>query len=723
MNPDLIKRRILKLLADKGSSVTVDVIARELVFKKPQKKRIQKWLSEMVNEGELFQDARGAFSLGRDEDLLSGIIEIIRSGDAFLSTADCEGKVRIDQSDLLTAMHGDTVLVRFKADSASRSDRLRYGKVIRIIERASHDIVGTYRVNGNMQYVTPIDRKYQKDFFVTEPSSAQEGDRVVVRFIAWDDPRLIPQGEIVDVIGPMEDASLDTLAVIKQLKIRDEFPESVLSEAENAAGAMSLTEGRTDLRRQMVVTIDPARARDFDDALSYEPLQNGGCRIGVHIADVSHFVREGGHLDTEAKLRGNSVYFPDKVVPMLPEQLSNGICSLRPGQDRFTFSAFLDFDSEGIVRKRSFCRGIINSRRRLTYEEALSLLKTDPNAVSGNDRDVCSLLQNLSAVAQKLRRRRFSSGALELDVPEAEFRIGANGMIEDVISVTTDESHQLVEEFMIAANEAVAIRLSEAGVPCVYRIHEAPFEEKTEALEAELTSLGLRPGNLKSQKALATFLKRVADTPLAHYARTAVLKSMNRAIYSTDSKIGHYGLAKRFYLHFTSPIRRYPDLLVHRQLAGLLSGKSGVMRRPGLDGAAKNCTVTERLADEAERNVIEIKKYRFLERELAQNKTVPRDSVIVGVVRFGFFVELLDLQVQGLVHVSTLSKGMARYSGKDGSIRAGDRLYKVGDRLTVAVSRVDFDERKIDFVPVLTKTSGRNRSRQQSVPHKRRRRR
>lgn len=699
MKPEIIKKQILKLVAERKKAVAVSEIATSLHLQKNARKRLQRWLAELVNDGELFQAGKGAYSLGGEHDLFSGTIDIMRNGDGMMRIDEGDRKVRIAQPDLRTAMQDDRVLARYK-DTGPKGDEIRYAKVIRIIERAPHDIVGTLKTTGRMSYVVPMDRRYRQDFYVAATAGAVAGDRVVVRFVSWEDPKLIPEGEVVDVIGPESDASLDTLAVIKQLKIRDEFPEEVTKEAEHVSGYLEEKGDRRDLRDLRVITIDPGRARDFDDALSVEDMGKGESRVGIHIADVAHFVRLGSALDTEARERGNSVYFPDKVVPMLPEQLSNGICSLRPDQDRLSFSVFLTIDAKGMVKTRDYARTVIRSDKRFTYEEALALLRTSGAKVKREHKELWEMLQTLSSMAQTLRKRRFQAGALELDVPETEFDIGVDGMISGVRSVSTDESHQLVEEFMIAANEAVAMKLSETNVGGIYRIHEAPFEQRIEELTAELDAMGLKPGNLTTQKGLGVFLKSIEGTPLAHYARIAVLKSMNRAMYSTDSKVGHYGLAKRHYLHFTSPIRRYPDLVVHRALAQAISAPGKAVRE-GLGEVAKHCTLTEKRADQAERDVSEIKKYRFLAAELEGGKPITREAVIVSVVGFGLFVELLDLQVQGLVHISTLSNKRSHFDEGRREVRSGKKTFKVGEKLSVKVSRVDFEHRKVDFVPVI----------------------
>ena len=526
----------------------------------------------------------------------------------------------------------------------------------------------------------------------------------ICRFTNWEHKHVNPEGEVIESLGPADDPSGDTLAVVRHYNLPDAFPESVVREAETVSALVDEPGEREDLRDAYILTVDPARARDFDDALSLESQKDGSRVLGVHIADVSHFVRPGSELDAEAARRGNSVYLPDTVLPMLPEQLSNGVCSLRPDEDRLAFSAFLTLDANDRIVKSRFARTIIRSRLRLTYEQALAVLEDRPGD-AGMDvpKRAAGLLKALHAIAQNLRRARFERHALDLDMPECEIVMGKNGRVEKIHLVRNDVSHQLIEECMVAANEAVARELRVNQVPLISRLHEPSNVEKIGDLTAQLAGMGFEPGDLTQQSNLAAFLRRVADDPLVMHIRMAVLRSLSRAVYSAEES-GHYGLAKTDYCHFTSPIRRYPDLTVHRQLAARLSrgdaqaGRRTMYGRDDLSAIASVCTATEEAADEAERTLEEIKKYRYLEQQIADQKVEAYDAVVVTVLNFGMFVEVLQLRIQGLIHVSEISDRFVRYDSGSQSLNAGNTVYRVGSELQVIPVRVDFDKRQIDFV-------------------------
>jgi ribonuclease R len=576
--------------------------------------------------------------------------------------------------------------------------RERTGKIIKVLERGRRDIVGTLQSTGQFQYVVPLNPVYRQNVYVGDPKGAKVGDRVVVRFDDWVNKHVSPEGEIVEVIGPADNPTLDTVAVMRQYGYPDVFSDEVLAEAETVAHLAEHPGAREDLRDRLIVTIDPERARDFDDALSLERDAQGNSVLGVHIADVAHFVRPGSALDREAASRGNSVYLPDRVIPMLPEQLSNGICSLNPDRDRLAFSAFLTINDKGVIVHRRFAKTLIRSRHRFTYEAVMALLAKGAagRRTAGLDETTVDLLFALDAMAQRFRARRFRQFALDLDMPECEVVMGADGMIRELRVVPNDRSHQLVEECMLAANEAVAGELRRRAVPLISRVHEPPDEEKLEFLAADLAALGYEPGDLSDRAAMARFLDKTRNDPLADHVRVAVLRSLKRAMYATG-KSGHYGLAKTDYTHFTSPIRRYPDLEVHRQLAAVLTGKP-TLRAEHLGGVADHCTQTEWRADEAERAVVEIKKFRYLEQELRRGADIEFDGVIVRVANFGLFVELNDLQLTGLVHISTISERLVTYDPNRKSLRAGRQVFKVGQKVRVRVAKVDFNARKVDFV-------------------------
>ena len=703
MRTDKVKQAIVELLhRHPCQPLAVAELAEQLDLRGKEKKHLQKWLNELVKEGDIVCLRRDRYGIGTDADLIPGRLSVARSGNGYVATGTGE-EVFVPQADLGTALPGDRVLVRLAEGPSLPGRDDRHGRVIRVLERARRDIVGTLRSTERFLHVVPMDPVYKRDFYVPAAAGARPGDRVVIRFVGWENKHVSPEAEIIEVIGPSDDPSGDTIAIMRHYGFHATFPEPVMREAEEASARMETPGRREDLRDRLIITIDPDRARDFDDALSLETAGDGTRVLGIHIADVSHFVRRGQPLDVEARERGNSVYLPDRVIPMLPEQLSNGICSLKPDEDRLAFSVFLTVDAQGAVTGRRFAKTLMRSRRRLTYGEAWASIQahTESREKGAGSRktmdDVARLLVELNRLAQQFRRRRFARFALDLDMPETEVVIGADGLIKEFRPVENDPSHQLVEECMVAANEAVAQELSDRGVPYISRLHEPPKEERIEELAAQLVLMGFEPGDLKPRRNLAQFLKSIADNPLAHPARVAVLRSMNRACYSgTDT--GHFGLAKSFYAHFTSPIRRYPDLTVHRQLEALLAGPRGRPYTPGdLNAVATHSTTTEWNADEAERSLIEMMKLRYLQRELALARPTEYDAVVITVTNFGMFVEVESLQIQGLVHISALSDGFVRYSRKSEHLRAGKTVYRAGQRVRVFVTGVDFDKRRVDF--------------------------
>ncbi|MCL1909936.1 MAG: VacB/RNase II family 3'-5' exoribonuclease [Kiritimatiellaeota bacterium] len=635
----------------------------------------------------------------------TGVLSVSRGGTGFVNTGDGNPDIMIPAEHIGQALNGDTVEVALDKPAPKtngkpksliiRDDTRRSGRITRIVERSAADIVCTLRHIGKYVTAVPMLPNHKHTFNIEDPKNARENDRVIVRMTAWPNPYFNPEGEIVSVIGPADNPGLDTLAIIAAWNLPGEFPNAVVAEAEKVSAKLFDLGDREDLRDLLTITIDPATARDFDDALSLSTNPETGDRtLGVHIADVSHFVEPGSALDREAVARGVSVYLPDKVIPMLPEQLSNGICSLAPDEDRFAFSVFMTFNRAGRMTARRFTRSVIRSKKRLTYEEAQEMIDGSESAVSEKPP---YLVRELHRLAQQLRANRFKLFALNLNAPEMEVVLDANGMMTGVHPAPHSTSHELVEEAMVAANEAVAAEISARRIPYISRSHEAPDEEKIAELQSAVTALGLFPGDLNQPNNIMRLLKAVAHTPLETYVSSLVLKSMKRAEYAVD-KEGHFGLAKRFYAHFTSPIRRYPDLVLHRQLAGILTGdKSAMPTRETLVRAAKTSTELEFRAEQAERDLIEIKKYRFLEKQLADGAPLEYDAVAVAVLSFGAFVDVPELQVGGMIHISTLSDKFVRYDSSNSRFANVDFSLKPGDKLRVIVTRVNFDERKVDF--------------------------
>jgi len=644
-----------------------------------------------------------------------------RNGAGYLLHPETDAAVWIEAKDLSTALPGDIVSVQLGRNGTE-------GRITRIEKRAPRTIVGTVTAGAPFARVQPLSPTFRQEFLVPDTRGAAVGDRVVMRFARWENPRLAPEGIVTDVIGPADNPSLDTRSVMEQYNLPSAFPKQVLAAAERASSRIDAAGKRLDLRRKFIFTCDPASARDFDDALSLETDKKGNRVLGVHIADVSHFVVPGGALDKEAYRRSTSVYLVDKVVPMLPEQLSNGACSLVPGEDRLAFSAFLTFDERGTCIARRFAKSIIRSKKRFTYEQVMGLVNGEAASTKATadkrgkvNGERCVRLRpqerktilELNRLAQQLRQRRFAVGALDMDVPEAEVKLDENGMMVGVEVRPYDESHQMIEECMVAANEAVATELWTRGIKILARLHAPPDPARLEELRSDLAGIGISCGDLSQPRNLARFLAKIKDSPLEGVLSVMVLRSMKRALYSAR-EIGHFGLAKKYYAHFTSPIRRYPDLVLHRQLASFLEGKGGRMDQGWLDKAALHASEREQAADEAERMLLEIKKYRYLEDILRRDPGKTFDAVVGKCASYGLFVDLPEMAIGGMVHVSKLSQNFVRWDAADESLSDGYRTWRIGTKLKVRVEAVDFDRRKIDFAAIAASGS----CRQEPVAHR-----
>ncbi len=675
------------------STWTAKEICSALGMRGKQIKRLHETLHAMVMSGQIVEIRKGrVYTLGKQADLVTGELHMVRNGAGYVNDPEGGKRIWVESDDLGTSLPGDVVTLRLYRSS----DEFK-GKVIKIVKRSPRDVVGTLHTTGKFLYVVPLNPVYRKDFYVPESNGANPLDRVVVRFTGWENKYVAPEGEIVDVIGPADRPSLDTEVVMRQFDLPLEFPAAVIDEAEHVSSRLARPGRREDLRDKFILTVDPATARDFDDAVSLEYDERGNRVLGVHIADVSHFVRPRSALDSEARERGTSVYLVDKVIPMLPEQLSNGVCSLRPDEDRLTFSAFMTFDAGGRMIARRFCKSRIRSKLRLTYEQAMAILKdTPPEGLTSWPPQTAALLKDVWQLASQLRKNRFAQSALDLDVPEAEIVLDKDARLKDVVIRPYDESHQLIEECMVAANEAVATELWTRGIKILARLHEPPDAEKLEELQANLAVLGFAPGDLSHQRNLAKFLKAIAGHPLRHHANVLVLRSMKRAVYAAD-RIGHFGLAKKYYAHFTSPIRRYPDLVLHRQLADFLTTGKGRLPQPELESVALQVTEREQVADDASRQLIEIKKFRYLQQQIDDQQPDVYDAVIAKCTNYGVFIDIPSLAMGGMVHISLISNSFVRFNSANESLSAGGKTYKVGTELKVYVIKVDFNQRRADF--------------------------
>jgi ribonuclease R len=596
-----------------------------------------------------------------------------------------------------------------RRDRAARPE----GRVIRILERAHDTIVGTLQQSRNFAHVVPDDPRLVHNIYVSPvpppgdhaerqmkkrrrsdaPTAARPGDKVVVRLISWESRHVNPEGEIVEVLGPAEAPGVDLLSVIRSYHLPTEFPKSVSDEASRIPQTVQshMLEHREDLRDEFIFTVDPDDARDFDDAINVEKL-NGTWSLGVHIADVSAYVTPGTALDREARRRGNSVYLPDRVIPMLPERLSNGVCSLNPGVDRLTHSVFVQFDSKANVKKVRFARSVIRSAQRLTYRQAYAQLKSPATD------ELSQRLHTAWELAALLRKKRFQRGSLDLDFPEVKVRVDEQGKPVALERIENDESHQLIEEFMLVANEQVARELRHQGIPTIYRVHEDPDPEKLGEYRDFILSHGIRVGDISVRTELQRFLELIKGTPEEQALKIGLLKSLRRARY-LPQPLGHYGLAKPNYLHFTSPIRRYADLVAHRSLVDLEQ-----RRRPHADMAelaslSEHISTTERTAAEAEIEAVRMKKLEFFERQLAERSPQVFPAVVTDVRNYGLVIELPDVVMSGLVHISSLTDDFYVYDAAQRRLigRHSRRRLGIGDKIRVFVSRVDKFKRQIDF--------------------------
>ena len=718
-----IREELLALLARKDYRPLNKIdLARKLGLDGNERVALRKTLRELERTGEIARIRKNRYVLPVEADLLAGKLSVHQAGYGFLMPETAgEPDVFVAAENIGTAMHGDRVLVRISRDVPDRRIKgRREGRVIRILERAHDTMVGTLQRSRNFYYVVPDDPRFVHDIYVrpapdvadqrdradqkesrSSQTAATVGDKVVVRLEPWESRHVNPEGEIIEVLGPASAPGVDMLSIIRRHHLPTNFPRGVLDEANQIPEKVDShqLEGREDLRKEFVVTIDPDDARDFDDAVQVERTKSGW-RLGVHIADVAAYVEVGSTLDREARRRGNSVYLPDRVIPMLPERLSNGVCSLNPGVDRLTHSVFIHFDKNGVAKSARFARSVIRSAHRLTYKQAYSILSSPPEDELGER------LHEAWELAALLRKKRFEHGALDLDFPEVKVWLDKQGDPVRLERVENDESHQLIEEFMLAANEAVARELKKRAIPTVYRVHENPDPEKLAEYREFVLSFDYRVGDLTKRPELQRLLAAIGGKPEEQALKIALLKSLKRARYAAQP-LGHYGLAKANYLHFTSPIRRYSDLVVHRALgrARSPSAPEAPARRPHrpdmseIASIAEHLSITERTAADAEIDAAQLKKLEFFQRQLDQRNPQIFRATIMDVRNYGLMVELPDALITGLIHVSSLTDDFYVFEPTRRQLigRRTRKRFSVGDELSVFVARVDAFKRQVDF--------------------------
>ncbi len=660
-----------------------------------------------------------------------GVFRRTKAGHGFVRVLSQESpsmEIHVTAARALDAASGDTVEVRLRNRRGFRGT-MPSGEIVRIVERAAYRFVGTYQETGGLSFVRIDGNAFPDPILVGDATAknAQVNDKVLVEVVKFPTHLREGEGTILEVLGPRGKQGVDTLSVIYEFNLPQEFPEDVIAEAHVRAEEFEeqVPPGREDLTGRTVITIDPKDARDFDDAISLERTGPDHWLLGVHIADVSHFVRPGTALDREARQRATSVYLPDQVIPMLPETISNHLASLQPDKVRLTRSLFLEFTPEGSFVSAEPRFTAIKNCRRFSYEEVDHFLADREKWEAKLTPAVHKLLSDMHELAMILRKRRMERGALEMEMPEVKVELDRKGRVSGARAVQHTESHQIIEEFMLAANEGVARTLFDAKYPLLRRVHPSPEPRKLRQLTEFVKELGLDVHNLQDRFELQKLLRFVLGQPEQPAVHYAVLRSLQRAVYGPEEE-GHFALAIDCYCHFTSPIRRYPDLVIHRLLEALMRGKRPDLQGQNLEELGVHCSEREQRAESAERQLTKLKLLHYFSGKIGSEM----EGVITGVEPYGFFVQGLELPVEGLVSIASLHDDRYRFERKSHQLvgfRRGNS-FRLGDRVRVAVAEVDLDRRVLDFKLVgrsgkQASKSFKGKSRKQRQPKKPTRRR
>ena len=725
-----MEEQILSLLGQKDYfPANVPEMLEQLRWQPNRQQELQAVLRKLEQSGQITRTKGNRYILSQEADLIPGTIQINRQGKGFLRPDDSTVKeIMIPEGDTSTALHGDRVLVRRKVRTRGlRPDRgieQETGSVIRILERKRSQIVGTLQRGRQFLYVRPDDPRMQQDIYVTEPRDVGRkpniGDKVVVELLEWESRNTNPEGEIIEVLGAPDEEGVDMLSVLRQYNLPLHFPKPVLAEARAIGSTVSEHEvaGREDCRSHQVITIDPDDAKDFDDAICLERTSQGQWKLWVHIADVSHYVKPGTALDVEARKRGNSTYLVDRVIPMLPEALSNELCSLKPNVDRLTKCVEFLVEEDGRVLSTKFYPAVIHSQRRFTYKEVFAILqeRRSPHRLGSETESkladseidapapIVQMLHDAHELAQKIRRLRFKNGSLALDFPETKIRLDEQGRVLRIEKIENDVSHQLIEEYMLLANEAVATRLMSENQKAIYRVHEEPDARRINEFREDVLSHHIPCGNLTKRPEVSKLLQKLDTIPIGAALKIGFLRSLMRARYAVEP-LGHYGLAKAKYTHFTSPIRRYADLVVHRALFQASHGPTHSLKE-----TAEHISDTERNSADAERDSKDVKMYAFLKAQLAMAKPPVYPALVIDVRNFGFFVDVTGLAMSGLIHCSSLTDDFYEFDEARGTLtgRRNRRVFRLGDKVEVQIAKVDSFKKQVDFRLAREERKGRD---------------
>lgn len=699
---------LLCVIAKAKHPLLVREIIRLLNLPRDEGDEVKKLLRRMVRTGQIIRLRGRRYGIAQEMDLVSGRLKGHPDGFSFVipdppvagaTSGEPQSDVYIGFKKNGDAMHGDRVVARVEKH---KGQGRREGRVIRILERGHTQIVGRFEPGRDMGFLVPADRRISEDLCILPEhiGNAASGDVVVAKILQYPQKGHPAEAKVVRILGRVEDSEIDTDTVIASYDLPREFSSAVLSQAARLPESVTdeMCTGRRDLRTLATVTIDGEQARDFDDAISIVP-EDTGYRLWVHIADVAHYVKSESVLDQEAYQRATSVYFPDTVLPMLPENLSNGICSLKPREDRLTLTAEMVFSGEGQMLSHDLYESVICSDARMTYTMVQKIIEGDVETRSR----YTSLLPQFEAMdrlAKILRHVRFARGSLDFDLPSPHIIMDASGETIDIVREERQTANRIIEEFMLIANECVARALTRRGIPSLYRIHEAPPAERIADLRDTMQSFGLKIKLSKevSPKSLAELLDAVKDRPEEKLIHQVILRAMQQARYAAENR-GHFGLASDAYTHFTSPIRRYPDLVVHRLLKRIFLSEMPDSEKEiwakKLPEIARHCSERERVAVDAERDVIQRKQVKFMADKIGDKY----DGIISGVASYGLFVQLETYFVEGLAHVSSLQGDYYVHDEKRHALvgRNFKRIYRLGQAVRVEVEDVDMEQQKINF--------------------------
>jgi ribonuclease R len=681
-----------------GRPMSFRDIAEAMGLSKPEARALKRTLREMLRSGEIVLTRKGLYGPSEEMNLISGYFEAHRDGYGFvISEKPGERDIFIPRGGTMGTMNGDRVIARVE------NRHRRGGRIIRILERAFTRVAGRLDVTRTAIYVRPKNKSIPFDIYIApgDKNGAHHGDNVVAEIISYPTDKRPPSGRVVKVIEKPIDPKSEVEAIIDEFSLPRKFPKSVTDETKLLKARRESREKRKDLRDLATVTIDGERAKDFDDAVSIS--RNGqGYKLWVHIADVGYYVPWGSALDIEARKRGTSVYFPDRVIPMLPKELSEDLCSLRPKVERFAFTAEMEFDRFGTRTAEKFYPSVILSDERMTYTSARKILVNRDREEREKYHYLLEDFDLMGEFCEILRARRLKRGSLDFDLPEPEILLDLQGNPEAVIKAERNFAHMVIEEFMIAANEAVAEHLERLGMPSLYRIHEEPDPMKLEEIMKVVKPLGRLQKKAIRPKDFSELLKSIKGSPAEEVINYIILRSLKQARYSPVN-VGHFGLASESYTHFTSPIRRYPDLVVHRILREVISKKQLSGKRTKeigtmLPDIAFTSSRTERLSDEAEREVVNAMRAWFMKDKVGEEFA----GKIVGVTPFGLRVRLNEFYVEGFIHVSYMTDDFYQYNENTMTLygRHTKKNYRIGQELTLRLDRVDMEERELLFSPL-----------------------